>query len=333
VENTPTSLPQSAGLSTDAATLALLHDLTPVVEANLNRHLSMAKPWMPHEYVPWSRGRDFDELPWEPGQSILSDIAQIAFEVNLLTEDNLPSYHRAIGTLTPARSPDDPWRHWLNRWTAEEGRHSIVMRDYLMVTRGIDPDHLETERMYQVEHGYDPGHDDPIRGLAYVAFQELATRISHRNTGRYTQDPIADRLLARVAADENLHMIFYRDLIKNALEINPNRTVPAIAAEVLNFQMPGTGIRDFLPKALQIAKAGIYDLRIHHDDVVMPTLRAWGFFDLEGLDGDAEKARTRVAEHLERTDRSATRFTERRTAAAAKAAARAEEGTAQPSTS
>ena len=35
------------------------------------------------------------------------------------------------------------------------------------------------------------------RGLAYVAFQELATRISHRNTGRYSSDPVADRIMAR----------------------------------------------------------------------------------------------------------------------------------------
>src|SRR3712207_7275356 len=39
---------------------------------------------------------------------------------------------------------------------------------------------------------------------AYVSFQELATRVSHRNTGTFTEDPIAEKLLARVAMDENL---------------------------------------------------------------------------------------------------------------------------------
>jgi acyl-[acyl-carrier-protein] desaturase len=58
-----------------------------------------------------------------------------------------------------------------------------------------------------------------LRGLAYVAFQELATRISHRNTGRYSQDPVADRIMARIAADENLHMVFYRDLLDAAIEV------------------------------------------------------------------------------------------------------------------
>ena len=34
----------------------LLHDLEPVVAENLDRHLSLAKEWHPHDYVPWSRG-------------------------------------------------------------------------------------------------------------------------------------------------------------------------------------------------------------------------------------------------------------------------------------
>src|SRR4051812_31965957 len=37
---------------------ALLTELEPVVAANLDRHLSLAKDWQPQDYVPWSRGRD-----------------------------------------------------------------------------------------------------------------------------------------------------------------------------------------------------------------------------------------------------------------------------------
>ncbi len=40
----------------------LLLDLEPVVAENLDRHLEVAKDWMPHEYVPWSLGRDFADL-------------------------------------------------------------------------------------------------------------------------------------------------------------------------------------------------------------------------------------------------------------------------------
>jgi acyl-[acyl-carrier-protein] desaturase len=172
------------------------------------------------------------------------------------------------------------------------------MRDYLLVTRGVDPVQLERDRMGQMRTGYNAGTKTPAEVLAYVSFQELATRIAHRNTGRYTDEPTADRLLARVATDENLHMVFYRDLVRAALEISPDETVQAIAAEAMGFEMPGTGIRDFHRRAVQIAKAGIYDLRIHHDEVLNPLLRAWKFFELEGLSAPAEQAREELARFL-----------------------------------
>ena len=67
----------------------LLRELEPVVEENLERHLKVAKEWMPHEYVPWSQGRDFDGVlggeAWEPGDSKMSDVARTSLIVNLLT--------------------------------------------------------------------------------------------------------------------------------------------------------------------------------------------------------------------------------------------------------
>jgi acyl-[acyl-carrier-protein] desaturase len=166
--------------------------------------------------------------------------------------------------------------------------------------------------MHQLQTGYDSGQKSILEVMAYVSFQELATRISHRNTGKVCDDPAADKLLARVAADENLHMIFYRDLVSDALQVAPSEMVQAIAHEVRTFQMPGTGIQDFLQKAKQIAKAGIYDLRIHHDEVIWPLLRKWEFFELEGLTPAAEQARIDTAGFLDELNALASRFEARR---------------------
>jgi len=308
-------------LTTDTRQIDLLTELEPVVATEIDRHLAVAKEWMPHEYIPWSLGRDFVDEPWAPEQSKLDRITQLSFEVNLLTEDNLPSYHREIDT---AFGRDGAWGFWTGQWTAEEGRHGYAMRDYLLVTRGVDPVQLERDRMDQMKEGYhSPDGKTPLSVLAYVSFQELATRIAHRNTGLATQDPVADKLMKRIAADENLHMIFYRNLISAALELDPSATVQAIAGEVMGFQMPGTGINDFQRKALEIAKAGIYDLRIHHDEVVWPLLRHWNFFDIEGLSGTAEQARVEVTAYLEAVDAMATKFTTKREERAARVAAKA----------
>jgi acyl-[acyl-carrier-protein] desaturase len=287
----------------------LLEELEPEAGRLLDRHLKVAQEWFPHEFIPYRLGRDFDTEPWTPDQPRLTGVAQTAFEIGLLTEDNLPSYHRLIHGMFGRG--DGAWLNWVGRWTAEEGRHAIVLRDYLTVTRNIDPFLIERGRMSQLQQGYDHASPDTLHGLAYVAFQELATRISHRNTGRYSDDPVADRIMVRIAADENLHMVFYRDILKAALAIEPSAAVRAIVDEVLKFEMPGAGIPNFLRKAADIARAGIYDLRVHRDEVLLPILKHWGIFELSGLDAAAEDARNRLAEHLDKLDAAAKRFEER----------------------
>jgi acyl-[acyl-carrier-protein] desaturase len=301
-----------------------LLELNPVVEAELNRHIPAAKEWFPHEYIPWSEGRNFDGLldgdPWLESDSKLSDVARTALIINLLTEDNLPSYHHEIAVLF---GRDAAWGDWVHRWTAEEGRHGVALRDYLTVTRAVDPVELERLRMVHMSQGFQSIHDqDLVRSLAYVSFQELATRVSHRNTGRATNDPVADQLLARIAADENLHMIFYRNLLKGALDLDPNQTMQAINKVVQTFEMPGSTIPGFQRKAVSIAIEGIYDIRQHRDEVVMPVLRFWKVFELEGLDEDGERARAELAEFVDQLDVQAARFEEKRDALKARLAAR-----------
>ncbi len=301
----------------------LLHELTPVVEANLDRHLGLAKDWQPHDYVPWSRGRDFAFLggeDWRPEDSPLDPVAQTAMVVNLLTEDNLPSYHREIATRF---GRDGAWGQWVGRWTAEEGRHGIALRDYLVVTRGVDPVELERLRMMHMTAGYDSGDKSLLQAIAYVSFQELATRVSHRNTGRASGDPIAEALLARISTDENLHMVFYRNLVAAAFDLAPDETMRAVRDEVLGFAMPGAGMPDFTRNSVTIAKAGIYDLRLHHDEVVAPVLKFWRVFERDDFGPAGEQARAELAEFLVTLDGQAARFVEQRERLLARAAARA----------
>jgi acyl-[acyl-carrier protein] desaturase len=285
----------------------------------------VAKEWFPHEYVPWSEGRNFAGVlggePWSLEQSRIPGIARTALVLNLLTEDNLPSYHYEIAAIF---GRDGAWGEWVHRWTAEEARHGAVIRDYLMTTRAVDPVELERARMQHMSSGFrSEYHEDLLRGLSYVAFQELATRISHRNTGRVTQEPVADQMLARISLDENLHMIFYRNVLAAALEIAPNQTMRAITDVVTTFQMPGDDLPGFKRKALEIAIAGIYDLRLHHDEVVAPILRHWKVWELEGLSGDGERARAELKAFLDGIEQKARSFEEKRSARLAKQVDRA----------
>ncbi len=310
----------------DPTTVQLLHALEPVVEQNLERHITVAQEWMPHDYIPWSEATNFDGLmggvAWDPAQSRVSETARTALVVNLLTEDNLPSYHFEIATVF---GRDGAWGEWTHRWTAEEGRHAIAIRDYLLATRAVDPVALERARMSHMGQGFETKQDeDLLRSVAYVSFQELATRVSHRNTGKFTEDPMCDQLLQRVAKDENLHMIFYRNLLSAAFELEPSRTMRAVTEVVRNFEMPGSTIEDFGRKAMQIAVAGIYDVRIHHDEVLSPVLRHWKVWDLQDLDADGEAAREELAQMMTRLDTQAKRFEEKRDALRARLIDKAE---------
>ena len=292
----------------------LIRELEPAVAIEFERHVKTTRDWYPHEYVPWSEGRTFagplNGDAWEAKDSKLTPIAQDSLILNLLTEDNLPSYHTEIQL---AMSRDGAWNQWIGRWTAEEARHGIVLRDYLMATRGVDPKGLEDLRMAHMQAGYQtPYPNDMLHTVSYVTFQELATRISHRNTGRISNDEICEAMLARVALDENLHMLFYRNLLAEAIKLEPNAAMRAITDVLVNFQMPGAGMPGWGRKSVQIALAGIYDPQLHLEDVVMPVLRAWGIFELETLTGDGALAREELAAYLKQSTTDVNSFVEKR---------------------
>ncbi|MFN0092930.1 MAG: acyl-ACP desaturase [Acidimicrobiales bacterium] len=286
---------------------ALLAELAPAAERLLARHLAGAKEWMPHELVPWGRGRDYPEgYEWRPEESSVPAAVRSALFVNLLTEDNLPYYLRDVERMFGRAGA---LGEWVRRWTAEEARHGAVIRDYLLVTRAVDPTELERGRMAQMAGGQAPEPPSAHDGLAYLCLQELATRIAHRNTGKLLGDDAGYRVMARVAADENLHHLFYRDLAAAALEIDPSRMMVAIADQVLGFAMPGLGIPGYAAHAQAIARAGIYDFQIHHEQILVPiVLRSWAIESLTGLSPEAERARDAVLARIAQIGRVAGRL-------------------------
>jgi acyl-[acyl-carrier-protein] desaturase len=169
-----------------------------------------------------------------------------------------------------------------------------------------------------VTAGFSPGQqgqgsvrpESMLDALVYVTFQELATRVSHRNTGRACEESIADQLLRRVAADENLHMIFYRGVAAAALDIAPDAAMHSICRILVNFQMPGFSIPNFRRNAVKIAVGGIYDVRQHLDDVVLPVLRKWRIFERDDFGEAGLRRRDELAVFIERMESEAAKFEE-----------------------
>ncbi len=289
----------------------LLTEIAPDVERLYNRHLEAPRLWFPHEQIDWGQGESYSTRPWSESDYPLAPGVRSSIYVNLLTEDNLPYYTHSLLAHAPKGHPIRDWNH---QWTMEENRHSMVMRDWVHISRCIDPTLLEEGRRVQMGKGEVPEPESIAELISYVSFQERATQIAHRNTGAHLpkDDKIGRNVLALVAGDETKHYLFYRDLALAAFDIDPSTMMIAVAKQVSAFAMPGTGIPSFTRHAVRIAKEGIYGLGQYLKDVLDPVLGLWDVNHLAGLSDEAERARidleavvAKISETVERMSQKA----------------------------
>jgi acyl-[acyl-carrier-protein] desaturase len=296
----------------------LLVELADDAERLYNRHLEAPRLWFPHEQIDWGSGEDFKDKPWEATDYELSDGVRSAIYTNLLTEDNLPYYTETIMGMAPR---DHPLNAWTRQWTMEENRHSMVMRDWVHISRCINPVTLEEGRVVQMSSGVVPRFDNIGDMIAYVSMQERATQIAHRNTA--TKLPKDDKqgrnVLALIAGDETKHYMFYRDLTKAAFELDPSTLMEAVNRQVEHFAMPGVGIPNFTKHAVRIAREGIYGVQQFLKDVVEPVMEFWDIEHIEGLNAEAEKARVALFEMIEKLKVAVERTAQKAAASAARA--------------
>jgi acyl-[acyl-carrier-protein] desaturase len=286
----------------------LVEAVVPAVESLMAQHRERREHWYAHEYVPWEQGRNFRTEPWEESHATLSPDVRTALVLNLLTEDNLPYYHAEIEKHLP---PGSPWQDWNRLWTAEEGQHAIALRSYLLTSRNCDPVELEDDRLATMERGYEGDFQNPIDVFVYTSAQELATRVSHRNAGKLADDEVAYDIMARIATDENHHFMFYRGVVTAMLKENPSTVLSSMYRVLANFQMPGTGIPGFLRRAVDMARSGVYNLRLHNDRVVSPLLRDWSIGSLTDLSVEAREMQEKIMALPDRLLRRAEAFDRR----------------------
>ena len=121
---------------------------------------------------------------------------------------------------------------------------------------------------------------------------------------------MAEQLLARISNDENLHMIFYRDVSAAGLDIAPNQAIKSVHRILHNFKMPGYTVPEFRRKAVIIATGGVYDPRIHLEDVVMPILKKWRIFERDDFSGEGARMRDELGTLIEDLEQTCVKFEE-----------------------
>ncbi|MBF6300764.1 acyl-ACP desaturase [Nocardia amamiensis] len=274
----------------------LLESLAVDVELILRKHIDAAEGWQPHDFVPWDNGRNFAFLggtDWAPEQSELSETAKLALTVSVLIADNLPSYHREVGKYLRTGA----WWRWVGRWTAEENRHEIMIRNYLMVTRAVDPVELERLRMEHMTKGFRRPALHLLDVLAACAFEEAASAVRHRNIAALQENPQVTAIAERIALDDELQSVVFADLIAAALDLVPDQAIRAIADRIADFQVPSVTMPDGRSSDDVLAEAGVYDRTKEGELVFAPLLKRWNVFTRTDFGPDGQLARDELA-HL-----------------------------------
>jgi acyl-[acyl-carrier-protein] desaturase len=257
---------------------ALILELEPVVEANMDRHLNTEDIWFAHDYVPFAQGQNFAFLggqDWDPSQTTLPRTVTDACEILLIIKDNLAGHHRE---LVEHFILEDMWGQWLGRWTAEEHLHAIALREYLVVTREVDPSANEQVRVEHVVKGYRAEWYSQVETLVQMAFCERAHMVFCRNLAAQIEEPVLAGLIARIAKDEERHEEFFANLVTHCLSYTHDETVAAIAARAADLDVVGGDIDAYHDKLRNVADAGIFDAS-QLRQVISGRIAAWGLAD------------------------------------------------------
>ena len=254
---------------------ALTLELEPVVERLMDRYLDTDDIWFAHDYVPFDRGENFAFLggrDWDPSQMTLPRTITDACEILLLLKDNLAGHHRE---LVEHFILEEWWGRWLGRWTAEEHLHAIALREYLVVTREVDPTANEEARVQHVMKGYRGDTYSQVETLVYMALTERTHAVFCRNLAALVEEPVLAGLVDRIARDEARHEQMFSSLVAHCLEYTRDETIAAIAARAADLQVVGADIDAYQDKVRNVADAGIFDAA-HLRQAISDRITEWG---------------------------------------------------------
>ena len=118
--------------------------------------------------------------------------------------------------------------------------------------------------------------------------------------------------MSRVAADENLHHLFYRDLASTASRSIRRAWSSPSTARCATSRCPAPASPTSRATRALIADAGIYDFAVHHDQILVPVVfKHWRIEQLQNLKASAEQARERLVRYVEKVGTVAKRMKSR----------------------
>lgn len=299
----------NADMREQMSRMEVMRHLEPFIAANMDTLLRKPEQnWQPMDYSPdLSREEGFEQL-----RALREEAARLPEDVltvligDMITEEALPTYAGWIATLDGVLDgkgePNTAWGAWNRGWCAEENRHGDVLNRYLYLCGRVNMREVElTVNNLIYDGGNTQNENDPYRTFIYTSFQEIATRISHLNVGKYAKSYGAELLYsmsARIAGDENRHARAYKTFIKKIIELDPNEAVLAfqdmmkkkITMPAMYMRERGLNPGDTFEKFEAIATRLKVYTATDYVEIVEHLLDEWDLQHLAGLSSKAAEA-------------------------------------------
>jgi len=283
--------------------------------------------WQPSDFLPDPSGEDFVEKHQALRESSLSIPVDLLVVLvgDMITEEALPTYQTWLNQLNgisdKTGTDPSPWAQWSRGWTAEENRHGDLLNRYLYLSGRVNMRSVEVTIQHLIRNGFDPrAENDPYMGFVYTAFQERATKVSHRNVATLAKkqgEETLHRICGTIAGDEAAHETAYKLFMSKVFELDPRGGIQAFATMMRkNIAMPGQGMNDgkdhqiFARYARVAQNIGVYTIR-DYADIVRDLVRHWSIDNLRNLSDEAAKAQDYLCSLAERYDRLAERVVHR----------------------
>jgi len=303
----------------------VIRELEPFLEKQLGIYQKDIKDyWQPADYLPdFSRGDWQDQVQQVKAETKeLPDSLITVLVGDMITEEALPNYQTWFNRLDFVKDPtgvsDNPWARWIRGWTAEEKRHGDLLAGYLNLTGRVDMKAVNRSIQSLIKFGFDPQTGpNPYAGLIYTSFQERATKISHRNTGKLSAQYGAKQLqkiCAVICADEKRHEEAYQALIAEILKVDADGAVETLADMLKKtIVMPSRRVEDGFGNNLfddfsATAQAiGVYTAS-DYSNILEYLIKLWNIELLSGLSSEAAVAQEYICRLPQRYRRLAERY-------------------------
>ncbi len=212
-----------------------------------------------HEVVTplWFASRFLEKAP---DKILVSPVARALLALNTLTELGLPDF---FALLITHLHPNGPLTDWAYRWKAEEDRHGDALTQYLVRLQGFSRPAFEKMRFQYLVKGFKPEWDkSPFRLIGYTVYQEAAAQMSHHNYPKLLSEEDQSGLAetcVHIGGDEARHDLFYTEVMRLAVEVEPENAICALAAALRSFTMPGKTIEGFADLEYLAMRSGLFD--------------------------------------------------------------------------